>query len=596
MRFRKDFIGLDGFFWWIGVVENRKDPLGLGRCQVRIFGVHSGSLSNIPSEDLPWAQPIHAVNNQSFSTPKEGDFVFGFFLDGRMAQSPVILGTVPGIPQEKTNAERGFADLRTDDALIDSPRKPAELQFKNDGSGVTVTEAEKAERYPTDSQLNHPTNSNLARNENVKDTLIQDRRENLVEVPLADGATWTEPPPAYSTIYPFNKVLETESGHIMEFDDTPSSERVHMAHRTGSYMEFYPSGSRSEKIVKNKYEVILSDDHVYIAGQAKITIGGNSSIKIVGDVELLAENNLNIKVAGDVNYTVGGKFNIKAEEINMESATDFNVQSDRNYNVDATLLNLNKGASKNTGLGDAPEIGTPNSPVSFVEPTPADRAAVFFDAGEEGVDDHIKEQLNKGVYTQKQLDQGEKLQPKEIDNTAPKVPQTTDENCEGIEKLKSFPDSLQLTPNITLGRVSSRATFGYRIRAQRGLSEGEIVCNLKLLAKNCLEPILQKYPNALITSAFRYPSGASAGRSQHEIGQAADIQFPGFKKSDYYDIVLWIRDNVPHDQLLLEYQTTGSGNPWVHISFNKDGNRIGGTKHATFVNHRKKFSGFVQLA
>jgi hypothetical protein len=596
MRFRKDFIGLDGFFWWVGVVENRKDPLGLGRCQIRIFGTHSGSLSDIPSQDLPWAQPIHAVNNQSFSTPKEGDFVLGFFIDGHSAQNPVILGIVPGIPQEKTNTERGFGDQRNEEDLVNSPRKPAELQFENDGSGVNITEAEKAQRYPTDDQLDHPTNSSLARNENVKKTLIQDRRENLAEVPLFDGSTWTEPSPAYAAVYPFNKVLETESGHIMEFDDTPSSERVHIAHRSGSYMEFYPSGSRSEKIVKNKYEVVLSDDHVYIAGQAKITVGGNSSIKIVGDVDLLVENNLNVKVAGDVNYTVGGKFNIKAEEINMESATDFNIQSNKNYNVDAILLNLNKGASKSTGLGDAPDVGTPNAPVSFVESTPPDRAAVFFDAGEEGAEEHIKEQLDKGLYTQKNLDAGDKLQPKETDNTAPKVPQSVDENCEGVENLKSFPDSLQLTPNITLGKVSGRAPFGARVRAQRGLSEGEIVCNLKLLAKNCLEPIVQKYSNALITNAFRYPSGASAGRSQHEIGQAADIQFPGIKKSDYYNIILWIRDNVPHDQLLLEYQTNGTGNPWIHISFNKEGNRVGGTKHATFVNHKKRFDGFVQLA
>ena len=53
MKFRKEFIGLDGFYWWFGVVENRQDPLGLGRCQVRIFGAHTEVLSDIPSDDLP---------------------------------------------------------------------------------------------------------------------------------------------------------------------------------------------------------------------------------------------------------------------------------------------------------------------------------------------------------------------------------------------------------------------------------------------------------------------------------------------------------------------------------------------------------------
>ena len=36
-----NFIGKDGFNWWVGVVENRMDPLKLGRCQVRIFGYHT---------------------------------------------------------------------------------------------------------------------------------------------------------------------------------------------------------------------------------------------------------------------------------------------------------------------------------------------------------------------------------------------------------------------------------------------------------------------------------------------------------------------------------------------------------------------------
>jgi hypothetical protein len=100
-----------------------------------------------------------------------------------------------------------------------------------------------------------------------------------------------------------------------------------------------------------------------------------------------------------------------------------------------------------------------------------------------------------------------------------------------------------------------------------------------------------------VTNAFRKPVGAAAGRSQHEIGQAADMQFPGYAKNQYYDIVLWIRDNVPHDQLLLEYKTTGTGNPWIHISFNKDGNRPAGpTKNMTFMNQKSYKPFYVNLA
>jgi len=39
--FKKNFIGQEGFVWWLGIIENRIDPLRVGRCQVRIFGWHT---------------------------------------------------------------------------------------------------------------------------------------------------------------------------------------------------------------------------------------------------------------------------------------------------------------------------------------------------------------------------------------------------------------------------------------------------------------------------------------------------------------------------------------------------------------------------
>jgi hypothetical protein len=34
MEEQKDFAGKNGFIWWVGFVEDRKDPLKLGRCRV----------------------------------------------------------------------------------------------------------------------------------------------------------------------------------------------------------------------------------------------------------------------------------------------------------------------------------------------------------------------------------------------------------------------------------------------------------------------------------------------------------------------------------------------------------------------------------
>jgi hypothetical protein len=98
----KNFIGQDGFVWWIGIVEDIDDPLTLGRCKVRCFGYHPAKKDGlVPTEDLPWATSIHPVNTPNlYGTPKAGDWVFGFFLDSMSAQEPAILGYLPAIPQQ----------------------------------------------------------------------------------------------------------------------------------------------------------------------------------------------------------------------------------------------------------------------------------------------------------------------------------------------------------------------------------------------------------------------------------------------------------------------------------------------------------------
>ena len=66
-------------------------------------------------------------------------------------------------------------------------------------------------------------------------------------------------------------------------------------------------------------------------------------------------------------------------------------------------------------------------------------------------------------------------------------------------------------------------------------------------------------------------------------GQAADLQFNGASKSQYFEIAQWIRDTLPFDQLLLEYKTTGTRNPWIHVSYTRDGCR---QTFGTFMNHK----------
>lgn len=104
-----DIIGKSGFIWWVGVVENRIDPLGLGRCQIRIFGWHDDgnpqTKLKLTVENLPWATPLIPCNSaKTFSVPELGDWVVGFFLDGESGQFPVMMGVLPGYtPSDEDN-------------------------------------------------------------------------------------------------------------------------------------------------------------------------------------------------------------------------------------------------------------------------------------------------------------------------------------------------------------------------------------------------------------------------------------------------------------------------------------------------------------
>jgi hypothetical protein len=94
----ENFIGKDGFVWWMGVVEARNDALGLGRCRVRIFGWHTDNKSELPTDSLPWALPMYPINNsKAFSAPRLGEWVVGFFMDSASGQAPVMMGVIPGI-------------------------------------------------------------------------------------------------------------------------------------------------------------------------------------------------------------------------------------------------------------------------------------------------------------------------------------------------------------------------------------------------------------------------------------------------------------------------------------------------------------------
>lgn len=94
--------------FYYGVVESRADPLKLGRCKVRIVGIHTENSSLLPTKDLPWAMPLQPITSAGVSGigvsptgPVEGTWVVCFFRDGESYQEPIMIGTIGGIPEDK---------------------------------------------------------------------------------------------------------------------------------------------------------------------------------------------------------------------------------------------------------------------------------------------------------------------------------------------------------------------------------------------------------------------------------------------------------------------------------------------------------------
>jgi hypothetical protein len=271
---RYDYAGLNGFIWWVGVVEDRQDPLKLGRCKVRIVGWHAADKMNLPTEKLPWAQAMLPLNNTQPYAPKESDMVLGFFLDAENAQQPVMMGVMPSIPLAPADNQAPYNDPRTQEQIDLAPVKPNET----------------ANGYPR--LIDEPTTSRLARNEVANTSSIVSLKNDRI---TANDTSSVERTPYYNAQYPYNNVYESESGHALEFDDTRDNERVHLYHRAGSYMEYGPDGSMVERVQKDKFSVTVGDESVLVKGDVTVTIEGNANILVKGTYTLESEGNMTLK-------------------------------------------------------------------------------------------------------------------------------------------------------------------------------------------------------------------------------------------------------------------------------------------------------------
>jgi len=238
-------LGKEGFTWFIGVVEDRNDPLKLGRVRVRIYNVHSENTSLIKTTELPWANVLNPINSASLKTVGisptgilVGTTVVGFFMDGNDGNNPIVMGTLAGIPGNK--------------------------------------------------QENH-------------DVPKEAREINSINKEL----TGPEPASAYGAKYPYNKVIRTERGHVIEIDDTPDKERIHVYHKSGTYTEVNNVGRHVSKVVDNDFDIVVKNREVWI--------GGNVNVRVKGNVNILVDGTYTVESKGNM------KFNAPRIDLNPPS-------------------------------------------------------------------------------------------------------------------------------------------------------------------------------------------------------------------------------------------------------------------------------------
>jgi len=369
-----DFMGKNGFQWFVGVVEDRKDPQTLGRLRVRCLGYHTEGLDKLPTADLPWAHVMNPITSATVSgigqSPLgavEGTWVVGFFQDGGDAQQPIIIGTLPGKPTElpDTGSKKGFQDAVNgaypkykDETDVNRLAVNSKAEVPNNPrAAVTETNPHSSLTIRRDDRTRNIGRADFNEVELVK---------AIVGTPITlkgdDGTAFDEPKTPYNAQYPYNHVHESEAGHIREIDDTPGAERIHERHMSGTGYEIHPDGSKVTRVKQDNYTITTNDDFAHIKGNSSTTVDGGIRVFVNADgstedhnytIEVGNNANVNIQVnKGDVNVvTSEGDINLKSgKNIHMETAQGiFMKSSSMSIEVNGFFEETSQNKTESTG-------------------------------------------------------------------------------------------------------------------------------------------------------------------------------------------------------------------------------------------------------
>jgi predicted chitinase len=476
-------------------------------------------------------------------------------------------------------------------------------------------------KYPLPDYINEPDTNRLARG--IKDGTVIEKKDGTraIGIPKAlDNGSWDQPLAPFGAKYPFNKVFETESGHIQEFDDTPGQERIHTYHRSGTFHEIDPQGTQVNYIVGDNFVLMERNGCISVRGECNITVDGNTNIYARTDANIQVEqnatvkvgNNLEIGVATDTTLAVGGDLKIKAAgDISLQGASisakadiDLNIEAggDANYlSGGVTRMDYSEGQFGNgaDGASDVdltpPSLGTPVNPViPFL--IPPERA--FEEKAAAETPDDFNTPEGRAVSNQETIKEGVPNAPAPVaSETAPPAVggsgKTVPVSCDIIYATKNFTNDFVMSKNFTLGMLMDGGVNGkHRLVDQllkdaagspeRLYTVGEVVCNLAQTCQNILEPMLEVLPGGIggynklwkISSGYRLKGVVpnESPTSDHCKGLALDIALIGTDRiTKTYELIQKVEKVVPYDQLILEYRFPES--VWIHVSYKPKGTR-----------------------
>jgi hypothetical protein len=319
------------FAWFTGVVEDISDPEEMGRVRVRCFGYHTDDRSEIPTKSLPWALVLTPITNPAMDTIgtsatgiMNGSWVVGFFRDGKSAQDPVVLGTLPSLTSNISKS-RGFSDPNgINPTRFNSPDMPIEARSQYELSGAYSSRVDSR-------QINIETA--IPPNVSTVDPTSGD----------ANRETWSnyEQTDVQRTKYPFNKVTKTLSGHLIEIDDTEGFERLLTQHRSGTFEEIISDGTKSIVVLGDNYKVIFRNDYVYIKGNCNVTIDGDAKTLIKGNYHLEVEGDYTQNIKGNKRTKVGQN---QYEEIDFNYSRNIGRSHNDRVGTDSIII-VDKNAS-----------------------------------------------------------------------------------------------------------------------------------------------------------------------------------------------------------------------------------------------------------